>query len=90
MDEGCLGKTTWKQREDNVLEVYIARLYQLKDSLPSNTEKTIYNVLVLPHLDYCCVVWMECADVYVLQQRVERIQIYAMRLIYFKPPRMSI
>ena len=28
----CLRKTTWKQREENVLEVYSARLYRLTDS----------------------------------------------------------
>ena len=40
---------------------------------------------MLPTLDYCCVVWQECGKL--LQQRVERIQNYGMRLICSKPPR---
>ena len=40
---------------------------------------------MLPHLDYCCVLWQECRIQ--LQQRVERIQNYAVRLICSKPSR---
>ena len=35
----------------------IARLNRLKDSLSSSTKKTIYNALVLPHLDYIAVLY---------------------------------
>ena len=49
------------------------------------TKKRVYNALVLPHLDYCCVVWQECGKV--LQQKLERIQNYGMRLVCAKPPR---
>ena len=49
------------------------------------TKKKLYNALVLPHLDYCSVVWQECAKD--LQQKLEQIQNYGMRLILSKPPR---
>ena len=49
------------------------------------TKKRVYNALVLPHLDYCCVVWQEYGKV--LQQKLERIQNYGMRLVCVKPPR---
>ena len=65
----------------------LAKISRLRDSLPAVTKRRIYNALVLPHLDYCCVVWQECGKV--LQQKVERIQNYAMRLICSKPPRTS-
>ena len=58
-----------------------------KGQLPAVTKRRIYNALVLPHLDYCCVVWQECGKV--LQQKNELIQNYAMRLICSNPPRTS-
>ena len=42
---------------------------------------------VLPHVDYCSVVWNHCGVV--LRDRVERIQKYALRIIHGKPPRTS-
>ena len=47
---------------------------------PAALKKSIYNALVLSHLDYCCVLWQECRIQ--LQKRVERIQNYAVRLIF--------
>ena len=41
--------------------------------------------LVLPHLDYCSVVWHECSKE--LSQTLERVQNYGMRLILSKAPR---
>ena len=38
---------------------------------------------MLPHLDYCSVIWMECSKL--LQQKIERVQNYAMWLILTKP-----
>ena len=34
----------------------LAKLRRLKMVLPSQTNKHVYNALVLPHLDYCSVV----------------------------------
>ena len=38
----------------------LAKLRRLKNVLPSQMKKQICNVLVLPHLDYCCFVWQDC------------------------------
>ena len=43
----------------------------------------LYNTLVLPHLDYCCAVWMECGVT--LCQQIERLQNYGMRIITSSP-----
>ena len=66
----------------------LASLAQLKRvflSLPFKPRKDLYNALVLPHLDYCCIVWDECGST--LSKRIERIQNYAMRLLTSSPPR---
>ena len=84
IDEGL----TWKTHIEAVQRTCfggLAKLRRHRDSLPALTRKNIYNTLVLPSLDYCCVVWQECGKV--LQQRLEQIQNYAMRLICSKPPR---
>ena len=56
----------------------------LRDVLPVDTKTKLYNAFVLPHLDYCCVLWYECSKE--LQHRVDQIQNYGMRLILSKPP----
>ena len=63
----------------------LAKLRRLRNVLPSRTKKQLYNALVLPHLDYCSVVWQECSRE--LRQMLERVQNYGMRLILSKPPR---
>ena len=59
-------------------------LRRLKNVLPSITKKQLYNTLVLPHMDYCSVVWQECSRE--LRQKLERVQNYGMRLILSQPP----
>ena len=59
-----------------------------RDTLQEIIEKNIYNLMFLPPLDYCCVVWQECGKC--VQQRVEQIQNSAMGLICAKPPRNPI
>ena len=81
---------TWRDHIEEVRRKCfggLAKLRRLRDTLPKVTKKNIYNALVLPHLDYCCVLWQECRKA--LQQRVERIQNYGMRLICSKPPGTS-
>ena len=64
----CLGVIiddglTWKEHIRSVRRKYfgqLARLRKLGDVLPASLKKRIYNALVLPHLDYCSVVWQEC------------------------------
>ena len=87
----CLGVSidnglTWREHVDSLRKKCycgLAKLRRLKEVLPPETKK-VYNPLVLPHLDYCSVVWQECTKE--LQQKVEWIQNYGMRLILSKPP----
>ena len=89
----CLGVSiddglTWREHIESLRRKCfcgLAKLRKLRDVLPTETKRKVYNALVLPHLDYCSVVWQECTKE--LQQKVERIQNYGMRLILSKPPR---
>ena len=65
-------------------EVVFCWLRRLKDVLPPNIKKKVYNALVLPHLDYCSVVWQECIKD--LRMKIERVQNYGMRIILSQPP----
>ena len=59
IDEGL----TWRDHIEAVRRKCfggLAKLRRLRDALPKVTKKNIYNALVLPHLDYCCVLWQEC------------------------------
>ena len=38
----------------------LALLYRVKGDLPSKLRALLYQSTVLPHLDYCAVVWAEC------------------------------
>ena len=86
----CLGVIiydglTWKEHIRSVRRKcfgQLARLRKLRDVLPASLKKKIYNALVLPHLDYCSVVWQECTTS--LQLKVEQIQNHEMRFILSK------
>ena len=47
-----------------------------KNVLPSTTKKQLYNALVLPHMEFCSVVWQECSRE--VRQKLERVQNYGM------------
>ena len=49
------------------------------------TRKMLFNAIVLPHLDYCCVVWANCTKE--LQQKLQRLHNYGMRIILQVPAR---
>ena len=49
--------------------------------------KLLYRSFVLPHLDYCSVVWNNCGAT--LTGHMERMQNYALRVILRKPPLTS-
>jgi len=52
--------------------------------LPPDIKKKIYNAMILPHLDYCSVVWQECMrDL----RKLERVQNYGMHIILAQPSR---
>ena len=52
---------------------------------PTTIKRSIYNAIVLPHLDYCSTVWLECSRK--LRLELERIQNYSMRIVLSKPPK---
>ena len=81
-------KLTWQKHiEETRKKCFrnLAQLRKLRDILPEREKKKVYRALILPHVDYCCVLWMECRKE--LIEKVERIQNYAMRLILSEPPR---
>ena len=47
--------------------------------LVPDTKRKIYNAMVLPHLDYCSVMWQECTKE--VGMKLERVQNYGMRII---------
>ena len=55
--------------------------------LPCRTRKMLYQAFVLPHIDYCSVLWNSCGST--LSDKIERVQNYALRLILKKPPLTS-
>ena len=80
----------WKQHIDGVRKKSLACLASIKRAgtyLSCRTKKMLYSSLVLPHLDYCSVVWNICGVGQ--SDRIERVQNYAMRMILRKPPRTS-
>ena len=72
----------WKEHIQHVRQkcfMSLSKLQRVSHFLPTPTRLKIYNALVLPHLDYCCVLWHSCGSV--LTQKVEQIQNYGMRII---------
>ena len=45
----------------------------------------LYKLIVMPHLDYCSVVWSHCGATQ--SDKLELVQNYALRIISKKPPR---
>ena len=78
----------WTQHVKNVRRKSLAGLAAIRKSstyLPTATRRLLYNALVLPHLDYCSVIYNSCSVS--LSDQLERVQNYAMRIILKKPPR---
>ena len=78
-------QVSWKDHVEAVKRKCLgglAQLHKVKDALPTRLRKLLYQSLILPHLDYCTVVWAECskgdAD------KVQRLQNREMRLILGK------
>ena len=88
----CLGvllddMLTWKAQINSLKrKAYggLRKLKRLHNVLPPAIKKKLYNAMVLPHLEYCSVVWQECAVE--LRSMLERVQNYGMRLILSNPP----
>ena len=75
--------STLRQKCSGVL----AGLKKLTNVLPLNLKLQLYKSLILPHLDYCSVVWQECTQQ--LQQKLECVQNSCLCFVLNMPPRMS-
>ena len=74
--------TSWEQHIDSVSKKVsrsLAVLRRVSKHLTLKTRMVLYNAVVLPHLDYCSVVWANCTKK--LQMRLEILQNYGMRVI---------
>ena len=48
-------------------------LHRQKEEYPTSILKSIYNTLMLPHLNYCILSWgFQCQEIYLLQKRAIR------------------
>lgn len=73
---------TWRNHIDHVAKKAakgIGLLRRSKDLLDRNTLKTVYSALVLPHFDYCAIVWDNCSQT--LKNRLQKLQNKAARII---------
>ena len=73
---------TWKDHIDKVAKKAskgIGILRRSKDLLDKDTLKTIYSAFVLPHFDYCALVWDNCSQT--LQNKLQKLQNKAGRII---------
>ena len=68
------GKLCWEQHIDSVSKKVsrsLAVLRRVSKHLTLKTRMALYNAVVLPHMDYCSVVWANCTKK--LQMRLERL-----------------
>ena len=74
---------SWRSHIEKVRKKCLSALtvlHKIKGSLPPKLRSVLYQSMVLPHLDYCAVVWVEfCRDD---ATKLERIQKSGMRLIF--------
>ena len=57
----------------------IEMLRRSKHLFDRDTLKTIYNAFVLPHFDYCALVWNNCSKTF--QNKLQKLQNIAGRII---------
>lgn len=57
----------------------IGMIRRMKDFVPQNTLISVYNAIVLPHFDYCSLVWDTCENY--LQEKLQKMQNRAARVI---------
>ena len=73
---------TWSDHVDKVAKKAakgIGMLRRSKHLFDRDTLKTIYNAFVLPHFDYCALVWNNCSKT--LQNKLQKLQNKAGRII---------
>ena len=57
----------------------IGMLRRMKAYVPLHTLETVYNALIMPHFDYCSLVWENCSKH--LQDKIQKLQNRAARII---------
>ena len=81
---------TWKNHINKVINKIkpgIAKLYKLKNSLPTQALLQIYFSLIHSHLNYAILIWGNSH--HTLMTKLLRLQKKAIRIIAHKPPRSS-
>ena len=86
-------KLSWNEHIDYVsttLSSNIGALYRSKYFLDQQTRLLLYNALILPHLNYCSLIWAHTFSSYIskieiLQKRAVRIIVNADRLAHTDP-----
>lgn len=76
---------SWNVHIKNVHSKVAKNLYLLqniKRYLPLEARKLFYNSYILPHFDYCCVIWGNCSQT--LMNSLEKLQKRAARIILDK------
>lgn len=74
---------TWNQQIDNIRKKCLKGMFMLKqcksNHIPKNLLTTVYNAIVVPHLDYCNIVWANCGST--VSRKLQVIQNRAARII---------
>ena len=64
-------KLLWKNQIDEILTTKVSRgigmLRRMKAYVPQETLRTVYSALIMPHFDYCSLVWDNCSK-YLLEK----------------------
>ena len=72
----------WKKQIDEIatkVSIGIGMLRRMKAYVPQYTLETVYNALIMPHFDYCSLVWDNCSKH--LQDKIQKLQNRAARVI---------
>ena len=75
-------KLDWKEQIDAISKKVskgIGALRLCKSFVPLDTLKILYNTLILPYFDYCCLVWNNCSIT--LKTNLQKLQNQAARFI---------
>lgn len=73
---------SWKKQIDNVVTKVskgIGMMRRMKKFVPKSTLVRVYNAIILPHFDYCSLVWDNCSDY--LIEKLQKFQNRAARVI---------
>jgi hypothetical protein len=76
---------TWQRQIENIqtkISKGIGMLRRIKKIVPKTTLIKVYNAIILPHFDYCSLVWDNCSDY--LIDKLQKLQNRAARVITSK------